>query len=90
MDGFKITLRKPTPAESLEAAAWPIWTCGPSVFEWGYDRTERCLLLEGEALVEAMGREFSFGAGDYVVFPKGLACRWRVIKAVRKHYMFED
>jgi uncharacterized cupin superfamily protein len=90
MPGLEIVIRKPTPAEAAEASGWPIWTCEPSSFEWGYDRTERCLLLEGAAVVEAMGREFPFGAGDYVVFPKGLACRWRVTKAVRKHYTFED
>jgi hypothetical protein len=85
-----VSIRKPTEAERTEAATWPIWTCEPSVFEWGYSSTERCLLLEGEAVVEARGREFSFKAGDYVVFPKGLACRWRVTKAIRKHYTFED
>jgi len=85
-----VIIRKPSDFERAEAASWPIWTCEPSVFEWGYSSTERCLLLEGEAVVEARGREFSFGAGDYVVFPKGLACRWRVTKAIRKHYRFEE
>jgi len=26
--------------------------------------------------------------GDYVVFPRGLSCRWKVTKAVEKYYEF--
>ncbi len=87
---MQIVIRKPTAEESLQAAAWKIWTCQPSSFEWGYAQTETCLLLEGKAKVEAMGRTFEFGVGDWVVFPKGLACRWHVIEAVKKYYVFED
>lgn len=87
---MKPSIRKPSLAETVEAQGWPIWTCDPSVFEWGYSATERCLMLEGAAVVEAGGLEYRFGAGDYGVFPKGLACRWRVLKSVRKHYLFEE
>lgn len=87
---MKIEIRKPTPEEADAAKAWKIWTCQPSSFEWGYSQTETCLMLEGRAKVEAMGREFVFEAGDWVVFPKGLACRWHVIEAVKKHYVFDD
>jgi len=87
---LNIVIRKPTAEESQQAATWKIWTCQPSSFEWGYSQTETCLLLEGRAKVEALGREFEFGAGDWVVFPKGLACRWHVIEAVKKYYVFED
>ncbi|HTB35184.1 MAG TPA: cupin domain-containing protein [bacterium] len=84
-----ITIRQPTDADRIEAMTWPLWNCEPSVFEWGYAQTERCLLLEGEAKVEAWGKEFHFKAGDFVVFPKGLACRWHVLSAVKKHYTFD-
>jgi uncharacterized cupin superfamily protein len=30
-----------------------------------------------------------FGAGDLVVFPKGMSCTWEVSEAVSKHYNFE-
>lgn len=83
-----VSIRRPSEAEKAEAAAWPIWECGPSSFEWGYAQEERCLILEGQARVEARGKEFRFGPGDYVIFPKGLACRWHVEKAIRKHYRF--
>ena len=85
---INVEIRKPTPAEISDAAAWPLWSCEISAFEWGYDDIETCLILEGEVMVEALGRQFKFAAGDWVVFPKGLACRWNVLKAVKKHYRF--
>ena len=27
-----------------------------------------------------------FGKGDYVVFPKGISCTWKVLEPVKKHY----
>ena len=27
-------------------------------------------------------------SGDFVVFPKGLKCRWKVLSPVKKHYDF--
>ena len=47
------------------------------------------MLLEGEVTVTPEGGEaVKFGAGDLVVFPAGMHCRWDVHKAVRKHYQF--
>ena len=47
------------------------------------------MLLEGEVTVTPDGGEpVKFGAGDLVVFPAGMDCRWDVHKAVRKHYQF--
>ena len=41
------------------------------------------------AKINDLEKDFlKFSAGDFVVFPKGLKCRWRVIKPVRKHYTF--
>jgi hypothetical protein len=34
---------------------------------------------EGGAVTE-------FAAGDFVTFPKGMSCRWKVLEPVRKHY----
>jgi len=68
--------------------SWPIWSCEVSEFDWEYDQRESCLLLEGEVEVSSDIETVSFGAGDFVVFPKGLKCRWKVIKPVRKHYTF--
>jgi uncharacterized cupin superfamily protein len=45
-------------------------------------------LLAGEVTVEHEGQSVHFGAGDRVVFPAGLSCKWIVHKTVRKHYQF--
>ena len=68
--------------------AWPIWACEPSTFDWEYADKETCYLLDGDVSVQTDDGEVSFGAGDLVVFPKGLKCIWKVGKGVRKHYKF--
>jgi uncharacterized cupin superfamily protein len=66
---------------------WPIWEKEVSRFDWFYDSTEECYLLEGEVTVETReGEKVSFGKGDFVTFPQGLACVWDIKKPVRKHY----
>ena len=67
---------------------WPIRTCEVSEFDWEYSDEESCLLLEGEVEVTSEFETVRFSAGDYVVFPKGLKCRWKVARPVRKHYSF--
>ena len=68
--------------------SWPIWTCGVSEFDWEYSEKESCLLLEGDVEVISDFETVKFSAGDYVIFPRGLKCRWNIIKPVRKHYNF--
>ena len=68
---------------------WPIWTKEPSEFPWHYDEQERCYFLEGDVVVTPEGGEpVEVGRGDFVTFPQGLSCTWRVRKDVRKHYQF--
>lgn len=70
--------------------SWSIWTKEVSRFPWKYDTVEECLLLEGQVTVEtADGKKVKFGKGDFVTFPKGLACTWIVEKPVRKYYKFK-
>lgn len=85
---MQITVRKPTEEERALLEKQGVWSCGISRFDWYYDREETCLLLEGQVTVTYDGGSVSFGAGDFVIFPKGLQCVWDVIKPVRKHYMF--
>ena len=73
---------------NMGVLSWPIWTCDVSEFDWEYGEKESCLLLEGEVEVISDIETVNFSAGDFVVFPRGLKCRWRVIKPVRKHYTF--
>lgn len=66
------------------------WGCGPSKFPWTYSDKETCYLLEGKVKVTPAGSDESveIGAGDLVVFPKGMSCTWDVSVAVDKHYNF--
>jgi len=85
---MSITVRKATETDKAEILSKPIWECEASEFDWHYDSEEHCLLIEGDVTVTYDGGSVTFGAGDYVVFPKGLSCVWKVAKAVRKHYIF--
>lgn len=66
--------------------SWPVWHKEVSEFDWSYDEQERCYILEGEAEVKADGQVFRFEKGDFVTFPVGMSCKWKVIKPIRKHY----
>jgi uncharacterized cupin superfamily protein len=89
---MKIEIEKPK-KEHLEqkgVSSWPIWEKGISRFDWHYDGTEECYLLEGKVVVETEdGKKVEFGKGDFVTFPKGLSCVWDIKQPVRKHYNFE-
>ncbi|MCC8022873.1 MAG: cupin domain-containing protein [Clostridiales bacterium] len=85
---MEISVRKPTAAQVEQMQACPVWGCGVSEFDWQYDQKETALLIEGEVTVAYDGKSVSFGAGDYVEFPAGLSCAWKVAKPVSKHYKF--
>ncbi|PIS46985.1 MAG: cupin [Elusimicrobia bacterium CG08_land_8_20_14_0_20_51_18] len=69
---------------------WPVWTSPAAEFDWFYEETETCYFLEGRAEISVGGKKTGFGAGELVVFPKGLKCVWKVIEPVKKHYGFTD
>ena len=87
---MKITIKHLSEGKIAEQniLQWPIWTCEISEFDWEYSDEEACLLLEGEVEVSSEFETVRFSAGDFVVFPKGLKCRWKVMQPVRKHYSF--
>jgi len=85
---MQIIVKKPTGAEIADFSRKPTWGCGVSEFDWYYDEREQCILTEGEVTVEYNGISVSFGAGDFVTFPAGLSCVWKVTKPVKKHYQF--
>ena len=88
---MKIEISKPK-MEDIEkegVMSWPIWEKEISRFDWHYDETEECYLLEGKAVVETDdGEKVQFGKGDFVTFPKGLSCVWEIKEPVKKHYNF--
>ena len=77
-------------AEQRGLTAWPIWTKEISRFDWQYDATEVCYLLEGRVTVETGEGRVEVGPGQFVRFPAGLACVWDIHEPVRKHYSFES
>lgn len=89
---FEIKITPNRSQKELEAEgvfSWPIWEKEASRFDWFYDSEESCYLLEGKVRVEPEGGQpVEFGAGDFVVFPKGLKCVWEVFQKVKKHYKF--
>jgi len=86
---MNIMVKKPTETEKADMRKNPVWECGVSEFDWYYDSEESCLITEGEVTVTYDGGSVSFGVGDYVVFPQGLSCVWKVTKPVKKHYVFK-
>ena len=85
---MKPKVKKPSDEEKHEAECWPVWEKEESEFPWEYDVQETCLILEGNAVIQTPEGTVEFGAGDYVVFPKGLKCTWEIKKKIRKHYNF--
>jgi uncharacterized cupin superfamily protein len=83
-----VTIEKPDQKKlaDLGVENWPIWTKEASRFDWHYDIQEQCYLLEGRVTVEAEGKKYQFGAGDFVTFAPGLSCVWEIHEPVRKHY----
>ena len=81
--------KAPTEEEKKVAEKWPVWEKEESEFPWEYSDKETCLIIEGDVTVtNEEGEEFNFSSGDYVVFPKGMKCKWKIKKDVRKHYQF--
>jgi len=76
----------------LRVKSWGIWEKEKSIFDWSYDNTETCYILEGEVEVtdNTTGEKLEFKKGDLVQFPKGLKCVWNVKKPVKKYYNFGD
>ena len=89
-------MKKKVPTEedlkNLNVKTWGTWEKEKSIFDWYYNDTETCYILNGEVEVtdSETGQKLDFKKGDLVQFPKGLKCVWNVKKPVRKYYMFGD
>ncbi len=89
---MKIKIIKPSEEYLKERGIsnWPIWTKEVSQFNWYYDETEECYILEGKVVIELEdGGKVEINPGDFVTFEKGLSCKWNVIAPVKKHYNFK-
>ncbi len=90
MAGIKVKRPQERDLEEMGVRSWGTWGCEASTFDWEYDQTEACYLLEGDVTVEHEGGSTRLQAGDLAIFPKGLKCRWNVKKPVKKHFRFEE
>ncbi len=80
----------PAKLDVLFVDDWPTWSKEISEFDWEYDQTETCYIIEGKAIVTPQGGEpVTIESGDLVTFPKGMKCRWQIVEAIEKHYKFE-
>lgn len=89
---MKIEVKKPTEEElkSLNVDSWGTWSAEVSEFDWEYDTSERCYILEGKVVVTTdEGEEVEINKGDLVLFPKGLKCKWKILEPIKKVYRFE-
>lgn len=72
------------------------WGCPPGKMTLKYDATETCYFVRGKVKAYPKNKGSTndegvveFGAGDVVIFPKGLSCIWDVSVAVDKFYKFD-
>jgi uncharacterized cupin superfamily protein len=89
----QITVEK-NPAQShldaLSVNKWPTWQKEISTFPWTFHEQEIAYILEGNCVITPTGGEpVSFGKGDLVTFPAGMAASWQVIKPLHKHYQLD-
>ncbi|KAJ3680001.1 hypothetical protein LUZ60_016279 [Juncus effusus] len=93
--GLSITVER-NPSQSrlqqLGIKSWPKWGCPPGKFPVKYDAQQTCYFVRGriKAFIKGSEDSIEFGAGDLVVFPKGMSCTWDVSVAVDKHYKFDS
>ncbi|KAL2941240.1 Triosephosphate isomerase [Bienertia sinuspersici] len=79
-----IVERSPSEARLSELGikSWPKWGCPPGKMTLKYDATETCYFVKGRVKAYPKGSTIEeaveFGAGDLVIFPKGLSCTWDV------------
>ncbi|KAJ4800551.1 RmlC-like cupins superfamily protein [Rhynchospora pubera] len=85
--------RNPSQArlQQLGIKSWPKWGCPPGKFPVKFDAQQTCYFLRGKikAYIKGSNECVEIGAGDLVVFPKGISCTWDVSVAVDKHYKFD-
>jgi len=76
--------------EQRQIRKWPIWEKEVSRFNHFYEGDEECLILEGEVVIEANGKNYLIVPGDFVIFKDGLDCIWDIRKPIKKHYNFPE
>lgn len=89
MEKIKIEKLSEEEIERRGIKNWGIWEKEVSEFDWEYTSEEHCYIIEGKVKVETPDGDVEINKGDYVVFPLGLKCKWKVLEPVKKYYDFK-
>jgi mannose-6-phosphate isomerase-like protein (cupin superfamily) len=86
--------------KELDVENWPTWTtAGNPKYEVGktaplkvYDCNELSYIISGkmEIIPQETGEPVLVQAGDFVTFPDGFPCQWRVLEEINKHWFCYD
>jgi uncharacterized cupin superfamily protein len=90
MERIKVEKIAEDEIEKRSIRNWGIWEKEPSEFNWAYTEEEHCLIIEGRAEIDTGEETLVIEKGDYVVFPVGMKCRWKVTEGIRKYYQFRS
>lgn len=88
MDRIKVEPMDLKEAKELGIDNWSEWSCEISTFDWYYDDSETCYIIEGDVIVTTADEKVHIRENMLVTFPKGLECVWEVRKPLRKMYTF--
>jgi len=69
-------------------SSWGVWEKEPSEFDWEYTSEEHCFIIEGKAVITSGNTTEVIEEGDYVIFPVGMKCNWKVKRSLKKYYNF--
>ena len=90
----KILIEKNVSSMKMEVMGvfdWAIWEKEISEFPWEYKMTESCYIVDGEATVTPEdGEPVQIERGDFVIFPQGMKCTWKITDAIEKHYNLSE
>lgn len=80
----------PAKLDAMHVDSWATWHKEVSTFEWAYDESETCYILEGEAVITPDGgKPVTIQRGDLVQFPAGMSCTWQITEDMEKNYIFK-
>jgi uncharacterized cupin superfamily protein len=88
MDRIKVERITEEDVKKRGISSWGVWEKEPSEFDWEYTSEEHCYIIEGKARISTVKGDIEIEEGDFVIFPVGLKCRWKVEKGIRKYYDF--
>lgn len=88
MDKIQVKPMNLEDAKKLGIDTWSEWSCEASTFDWYYDESETCYVLEGDVIVTTTDEKVHIKENMLATFPKGLECTWEVRRPLKKLYTF--